>query len=90
VYSKDEEVEKLFHYSFPFTQDGTRQTDRQTDRQTKCIIHAFCLLYVFRSGQIAALNLHRDAHSHDADICTRYTPFVVTHYGPDGPVIEFR
>lgn len=59
-YNEDEEEVKLFHYSFPFTQDGTllHQNPRQIEQ-----LHNSCRLLpsrdrVFQSGQIAALNGH--------------------------------
>jgi len=42
VYSKDEEVEKMFHCSFPFTQEA-HCFIRQRDRQNKRIIHVCSL-----------------------------------------------
>jgi len=42
VYSEDGEVEKMFHCSFPFTQEA-HWFIIQTDRQNKRITHVCCL-----------------------------------------------
>lgn len=58
--NKDKDEVELFHYSFPFTQDGTAlyQNPRQIEQ-----LHNSCRLLpkrdgVFQSGQIAAINGH--------------------------------
>ena len=61
VYNKDEEVEKLFHCSFPFTQEAhclTRQPEQ---------IHNSCLLLAYMCCGVAKLqaetSTERDIHT---------------------------